>query len=95
MNERGENLFKALADAQRRQILEMLRHTELSAGEIAARLQLAPATVSYHLNLLKAAELVRMRRDGQQRIYAINMSVVEELVVLLSRLLKPVKGAPT
>jgi len=92
MKEQGESLFKALADAQRRQMLEMLRRSEMSAGEIATRLDLAPATVSYHLKLLKAADLVRVRREGQQRIYAINVSVVEDLMVLLARLIQPVRG---
>lgn len=91
MSEHGENLFKALADRQRRKILEMLRRGELAAGDIASALELAPATVSHHLSKLKAANLVRTRRAGQQRIYALNVSVVEEALLLISGLLKSEK----
>ncbi|MBT8062677.1 MAG: winged helix-turn-helix transcriptional regulator [Xanthomonadales bacterium] len=91
MSEHGENLFKALADRQRRKILEMLRRGELAAGDIASALELAPATVSHHLAKLKAANLVRTRRAGQQRIYALNVSVVEEALLLIAGLLKSEK----
>lgn len=87
MNDHGENLFKALADRQRRKILEMLRRGELPAGDIALALDLAPATVSHHLAKLKAANLVRTRRAGQQRIYALNVSVIEEALLLVAGLL--------
>jgi DNA-binding transcriptional ArsR family regulator len=88
MSNQGETLFKALADTQRRKILAMLRKSELPAGEIAQRLGLTPATVSHHLAKLKNADLVRTRREGQLRIYTINLSVVEEALVLLTRLLR-------
>jgi DNA-binding transcriptional ArsR family regulator len=87
MSTQGENLFKALADTQRRKILAMLRRSELPAGEIAGKLGLTPATVSHHLAKLKSADLVRTRREGQSRIYTLNLSVVEEALVLLTRLL--------
>ena len=82
---RSETLFKALADEQRRKILKMLRGRELAAGEIANRLGVTPATVSHHLARLKQAELVRVRREGQQRLYTINVSVAEEAMLLLDR----------
>lgn len=88
MSNQGESLFKALADTQRRKILAMLREGELPAGDIARALELTPATVSHHLAKLRTANLVRTRREGQQRIYALNLSVVEEALVLLTRLLK-------
>jgi len=91
MNDHGENLFKALADRQRRKILEMLRKGELPAGDIALALDLAPATVSHHLAKLKSANLVRTRRAGQQRIYALNVSVIEEALLLVAGLLKTEK----
>jgi DNA-binding transcriptional ArsR family regulator len=91
MSKQGETLFKALADTQRRKILTMLRQSELPAGEIAQRLGVTPATVSHHLAKLKNADLVRTRREGQLRIYTINLSVVEEALVLLTRLLRSEK----
>ena len=88
----GENIFKALADRQRRQILRLLRQRERPAGDIADALELTPATVSHHLARLKAADLVRVRREGQQRIYALNTSVVEEALLLITELIKPNKA---
>ena len=81
-----DSVFKALADAQRRRLLRMLRGGELPAGEIARRLELKPATVSHHLAQLRSAGLVRVRREGQQRIYALNTSVLEEVMLLMSNL---------
>ncbi|NIP16783.1 MAG: metalloregulator ArsR/SmtB family transcription factor [Xanthomonadales bacterium] len=88
MSVRSENLFKALADGQRRRILTMLRGSEMAAGEIAEQLGLTPATVSHHLSRLKGADLVRARREGQQRIYTINVSVVEEALMLLAGIIR-------
>lgn len=85
----GESIFKALSDGQRRQILRLLRRHERAAGDIAEALELTPATVSHHLARLRGADLVRVRREGQQRIYALNASVVEEALLLLAELIKP------
>ena len=52
------NIFKVLADSQRRDILIMLRNERLNAGEIAEKLQITPAALSYHLKLLKNADLI-------------------------------------
>ena len=82
----GDGVFKALADEQRRRILQLLRSGEQPAGALAEALNLRPATVSHHLAQLKGADLVRVRRDGQQRIYALNTSVVEEVMLLISNL---------
>ena len=95
MSQQRENIFKALADAQRRRILQLLRQGELPAGRLAEELGLTPATVSHHLSTLKNAELVRVRREGQQRIYALNVSVVEDALLLLTELVKPTKGSST
>lgn len=87
MSTKSENLFKALADGQRRKILVMLRKSEMPAGDIAAELGVTPATVSHHLAKLKNAELVRTRSEGQQRIYALNVSVVEEALMVITQLM--------
>jgi DNA-binding transcriptional ArsR family regulator len=71
-------VFKALADSTRRQILQDLRAGELAAGEIAARFPISGPSVSRHLAVLKAAGLVRERRDGNRILYAL----VEELLAL-------------
>lgn len=88
MSVHNENLFKALADHQRRKILKLLRQSEMAAGDIADALQVTPATVSHHLSKLRAANLVRTRREGQQRIYTLNVTVVEEALLWVAQLLK-------
>ena len=64
--------FAALADPTRRHIVEMLRHGELSAGDISRRFEMSAPAISQHLRTLKAARLVSVRVDAQRRIYALN-----------------------
>lgn len=71
-------VFRALADSTRRQILEDLRSGELTAGEIAARFPISGPSISRHLGVLKAAGLVRERREGNR----IHYSLVEERLAL-------------
>ncbi len=89
MNEtpKDDSLFNAIADIQRRKILNLLKQGELSVAEIKAHFEFSGATLSHHLSVLKSAELVRVRRQGQQRIYTLNLSVLEELLLLMNRLL--------
>ena len=61
-----DRTFSALADPTRRQILQDLKDGELAAGEIASRFSIAAASVSRHLSLLEAVELVSRRRDGNR-----------------------------
>lgn len=72
------SVFKALADPTRRQILQDLRGGELSAGEIAGRFPIKGPSVSRHLSILKAAGLVRERRDANRILY----TLVEERLAL-------------
>jgi DNA-binding transcriptional ArsR family regulator len=71
-------VFRALADATRRQILEDLRDGELTAGEIAGRFPISGPSISRHLGVLKAAGLVRERREANR----IHYSLVEERLAL-------------
>jgi DNA-binding transcriptional ArsR family regulator len=91
MSVRHEQIFRALAEGQRRNILKMLRKGELPAGEISSRAHLTPATVSHHLSVLRNAQLVRMRKEGQQRIYALNVSAVEEAMMFIADILNSEK----
>ncbi len=75
------NVFKVLSDKQRRDILEMLREGRLSAGEIAERLSVTPAALSYHLKLLRGADLVMEYREKNFIYYEINTSVFEEIIL--------------
>ena len=78
--------FKALSDPVRRELLEMLKGSTLSAGEIAGKFDMTQATVSYHLKILKNADLIRETRHKNFIYYELNLSVVEELMVWLSDL---------
>jgi DNA-binding transcriptional ArsR family regulator len=68
----ASGVFKALADPTRRDILEMLRDGECSAGEIAGQFDMAAPSVSRHLALLKAAQLVEDRREGNRIFYSLS-----------------------
>ena len=75
------SIFKVLSDSQRRDILVMLKCGRLSAGEIAERMGLTPAALSYHLKLLKSADLVIEYKQKNFIYYEINISVFEELIL--------------
>ena len=75
------NVFKALSDPIRRDILIMLKKRgELSAGEIAAEFDISNATISYHLSLLKKADLIFENRQQKYIYYKLNVSVFEDIV---------------
>lgn len=80
------NTFKALSDPVRREILELLKGGALSAGDIASNFDMTQATVSYHLKILKKADLIREKRDKNFIFYELNMTVVEEMMAWLSEL---------
>ena len=78
--------FKALSDPARRDILERLKNKPLSAGEIAKQFDMTQATVSYHLKVLKKADLIRENREKNFVYYELNLTVLEELMMWLSDL---------
>ena len=79
------NIFKVLSDKQRRDILEMLKDGRLSAGEIAEKLGVTPAALSYHLKQLKGADLVMEYKHKNFIFYEINATVFEELVLWIKQ----------
>ncbi|HEU4573936.1 MAG TPA: autorepressor SdpR family transcription factor [Chitinophagaceae bacterium] len=72
--------FKALNDPTRRAILEMLREGDLPAGEIADRFQMTWPSISHHLDVLKQAQLVVAKKEGQYVYYSLNTTVVDEIM---------------
>ena len=75
------NLFKVLSDEQRREILVMLKKGRMSAGEIAEELGVTPAALSYHLKLLKEADLVLEYKEKNYIFYEINITVLQEIIL--------------
>lgn len=78
--------FKALSDPIRREILMMLRDGSMSAGEIGSHFDMTGATISYHLKILKKAELIFEKKEKNYICYMLNTSVVEEVMLWLSEL---------
>ncbi len=79
------NLFKVLADEQRREILVMLKKGRMSAGEIAEELNITPAALSYHLKQLKGADLVMEYKYKNYIYYEINATVFQELILWIQQ----------
>ncbi len=73
-------VFKALNDPTRREILNILRKSDLYAGEIVAHFNISGASISHHLDILKNAELIISEKKGQFVIYSLNTTVVDEIL---------------
>ena len=78
--------FKALADPVRREILQLLKDGRLSAGDIGSHFDMTGATISYHLNILKKADLVWETKVKNYVYYELNTTVVEEVLLWLTEL---------
>ena len=76
-------VLRALADPRRRQILRLVQHAEMPAGQIAANFDLTQQAISQHLNVLKRAGLLAERRDGTRRLYSIQAESLQPLRTLL------------
>ena len=85
------NLFKALNDPTRREILELLKIKDMTAGEIADQFNISKPSISHHLDLLKQAGLVVSVKEGQFIIYSINTTVMDEMLKWLVQLSKKTK----
>ena len=74
-------VFKALSDPTRREILRLLSHGEKTAGELAEQFDMAKPSMSHHFAVLKQADLIASRREGQQIWYCLNTTVVQDAMV--------------
>ena len=72
--------FKALSDPTRRRILELLRDGDKTAGELAEHFDMTKPSISHHLATLKAAGLVDDERRGQNIVYSLNTTVMQDLI---------------
>ncbi|PWU03772.1 MAG: ArsR family transcriptional regulator [Candidatus Melainabacteria bacterium] len=75
----------ALADPCRQKIVEMLADGELSAGDIAKHFDVSASAVSQHLKVLREARVLRVRVEGQRRVYQINPDAFEEIADWINR----------
>lgn len=74
------DIFKALNDATRREILDLLKEKNLSAGEIADAFNISKPSISHHLDILKRADLITSEKNGQFIIYSINTTIMEDVL---------------
>jgi DNA-binding transcriptional ArsR family regulator len=80
---RMNEVFKALSDPTRREILRILSHGERTAGELAEPFDMTKPSMSHHFAVLKDAGLIRSRREGQQIVYSLDTTVVEDVLARL------------
>ena len=81
-----QRTLKALSDPIRREILNQLKAGPMAAGDIAGKFDGTGAAVSRHLSVLKAAELIRDKREGKFIYYELNASVLEEIMLWITDL---------
>src|SRR5579864_1337602 len=86
--------FQALADPTRRAILDLLRRGEMTAGALAEKFDMTKPSMSHHFAVLKEADLITSRREGQQIWYALNTTVVQDLLAWAMRLIGGNGDAP-
>lgn len=80
---RMNDVFKALSDPTRREVLRILSHGERTAGELAEPFDMTKPSMSHHFTVLKQADLIRSRREGQQIVYSLNTTVAEDVLTRL------------
>lgn len=83
----AHDVWKALSDPTRREVLRLLRDGSKTAGDLASSFEVSKASMSHHFSVLKSADLVRTERRGQSIVYSLNTSVMEDVAALLAGLL--------
>lgn len=86
MNVSMQDTLQALADPTRREILNLLKQSRMSAGEISNHFSISGAAVSRHLSVLKEADLIRNEWEGKYIYYELNATVLEEILLWISEL---------
>lgn len=81
-----QDTLQALAAPTRREILNLLKQSRMSAGEISNHFSISGAAVSRHLSVLKEADLIRDEREGKYIYYELNATVLEEILLWISEL---------
>ena len=78
-------VWSALSDGTRREILTLLKKRSMTAGEIADNFSISKPSISHHLNILKAAQLVHCEKQGQNQIYSINTTVFQDIMTFFAQ----------
>jgi len=81
-------ILSALSDKNRQKIIQSLKESELTVGDIAKNLDITAATLSHHLDVLRKNGLISSRRKGRNIFYSLNLSVADELLIEITKLLK-------
>ena len=81
-----QDTLQELADPTRREILNLLKQSRMSAGEISNHFSISGAAVSRHLSVLKEADLIRDEREGKYIYYELNATVLDEILLCISEL---------
>jgi len=76
-----DNVYKAMADTTRREIVRLLKWKNMNAGDIAGHFKISKPSISRHLDVLENAKLITSERRGNQIIYSLNVSVVQEVLM--------------
>lgn len=84
----NNDIWSALSDSTRREILSLLRKKEMSAGDIAQKFKLSKATVSHHLSVLKDAGLVKCRKEGTSLIYSLKSETFRSVLRFIQSMIK-------
>ncbi len=90
-----QSVFKALADPTRRGILKVLQSGSKTAGALAENFPISRASLSHHFNILKTADLVRTERRGQNIVYSLNTTVLQEVTTMLLDIFSPTGHSDT
>jgi len=72
--------YKAIADDTRRDILSLLSKSDTTAGDIASKFSISKPAISNHLKILIEADLVRVKKVQQNRIYSLNKNEIKKMI---------------
>ncbi|MGN0499393.1 MAG: metalloregulator ArsR/SmtB family transcription factor [Acutalibacteraceae bacterium] len=81
-----QEILSALADSNRRKILQTLKRGKISSGELAEALGMTPQALSYHLAKLKKADLIYESKYKNFIYYELNLTVLDEAILWLDKL---------
>jgi len=75
-----KDVWNAMSDPTRRQILTMLQKTDMTAGEIGEQFDVSGATISHHLKILREAGLIISTKEKQTITYSLNTTVFQDFL---------------